>query len=65
MTTITFEVPDDLAAKLDLVRDQLPALLDEVMNSRSGQNALKTLASTASHRVYEEMIDFLDLRPFA
>ena len=59
MTTITLEVPDDLAAKLDQVRDKLPALLDEVMNSRSGQSAFQTLASTTSHRVYEEMIDFL------
>ena len=47
MTTMTLEVLDDLATKLDQVSDQLPAWLDEVMNSRSGQSAFQTLASEA------------------
>lgn len=64
MTTITIEVSDDLTAKLNLVREQLPSLLDEVMNSRSGQSAVQTLASTTSHQAYEEMIGFPRLRSF-
>jgi hypothetical protein len=31
MTTITLEVPDELAGKLDVLRDRLPDLLSEVL----------------------------------
>ncbi|MEK6321444.1 MAG: hypothetical protein AABN33_07150 [Acidobacteriota bacterium] len=41
MTTITLEVPDELAARLDQLRDHLPALLSEVLNSETGKKALR------------------------
>ncbi|HWX40042.1 MAG TPA: hypothetical protein VN345_02725 [Blastocatellia bacterium] len=35
MTTITLELPDDLATQLVSMRDRLPALLYEVLNSNT------------------------------
>ena|SRR5437870_9251564 len=60
MTTITVEVPDDLASKLDAMRDRLPDLLSEaVMLSTSGNDT----ASSLRFSVFEEMIDFLAAGP--
>jgi len=63
MTTITVEVPDDLAARLDPLRDHLPALLSEVLNSGTGERVLRRLGSVPSHQVYDEMIEFLASGP--
>ena len=63
MTTITLEVPDELVAKLERVREQLPALLHEIVTSGSRQRALQTMPSAGSHQVYEEMIGFLAAGP--
>jgi len=63
MTTITIEVPDELALKLDHLREHLPALLYEVLNSGSGARVLRRLGAGASNQVYDEMIDFLASGP--
>src|SRR4029077_8772402 len=58
MTSITLEVPDELAARLDQLRDRLPDLLSEaLMLSASGNGT--TTASSLRYPVLEEMIDFL------
>jgi hypothetical protein len=62
MTTITVEVSDDLAAKIQAVRDRLPDLLSEaLMLSGSGNGS--TTASSLRYPVFEEMIDFLVSSP--
>lgn len=63
MTTFTLEVPDELAARLNELRDHLPALLSEVLNSGTGEQALRRLGSTPSRQVYDEMIEFLASGP--
>ncbi len=65
MTTITLEVPDELAARLDQLRDHLPALLFEVLNSETGKNALRCLDGGPSDEIFDEMIDFLATGPTA
>lgn len=62
MTTITVEVPDHLATKIDAMRDRLPDLLSEaLMLSASGNGT--TTASSLRYAVLEEMIDFLCSSP--
>jgi len=58
MTTITVEVPDDLAARIDTVRDRLPDLLSEAL-MLSGSDNGSASASSLRYPVFEEMIDFL------
>ena len=56
MTTITVEVPDHLATKIDAIRDRLPDLLSEaLMLSASGNGT--TAASSLRYPVLEQMID--------
>lgn len=59
MTTITIELPDDLAAKLGPLQEHLSALLYEVFESKSGERALASIGAGVSHQVYDEMLDFL------
>ena len=63
MTTITLEVPDELAAKLDRFRVHLPALLNEVLNPGVGEKVLVGLGAATSRQVFDEMIDFLASGP--
>lgn len=57
MTTITVDVPDHLATKIDAMRDRLPDLLSEaLMLSASGNG---TTTASLRYPVFEEMIDFL------
>ena len=65
MTTITHGVPDELAARLNQLRDHLPALLSEVLNSETGKKALRRIDGGPSHEVFDEMIDFLATGPTA
>lgn len=62
MTSITLEVPDDLAARLDQLRDRLPDLLPEVLTLLASDNGRTTVPSMR-YRVFEEMIDFLASSP--
>jgi hypothetical protein len=59
MTTITLEVPDDLALRLQPVQDQLPALLSLALEL-SRADAQPAISSQAIvHPVLDEMLDFL------
>ena len=58
MTTITVEVPDALAAKINAVRDRLPDLLSEALMLSGSDNGTSSIRSIR-YPVLEEMIDFL------
>lgn len=58
MATITLEVPDGLAAKIEQFRDQLPDLLSAVLMV-SASDGGTTTAPSLRDRVFEEMIEFL------
>jgi hypothetical protein len=58
MTTITVEVPDHLATKIEGMRDRLPDLLSEALMLSASDNGTTT-ASSLRYPVLEEMIDFL------
>lgn len=59
MTTITLEVPEELAAKLEQFRPHLPALLNEILNPGIGGKVLVDLGVAPSRQVFDEMIAFL------
>lgn len=62
MATITVEVPDHLATKVDSMRDRLPDLLCEALMLSVSDGGTKT-APSLHNRVFEEMIDFLASGP--
>ncbi|HLG18117.1 MAG TPA: hypothetical protein VJH03_26990 [Blastocatellia bacterium] len=66
MTTITLEVPDELAARLDRLGDRLPDLFPELLDLLSWQKGA-TVPSLAEHSlrhpVFDEIIDFLASGP--
>lgn len=63
MTTITLEVPDDLATQLQRDPALLPVLLREVVNARSAQVASPAMRETSDPPVYQEIMDFLATSP--
>ena len=64
MTTITLELPDELAARLVALRDRLPQLLSIALElSPSSDAPLALPALTPAHPAFEEMLDFLASGP--
>ncbi len=63
MTTITLELPDDLALRIDPLRNHLPYLLQEIVKPGSWKLVLRADQSGATHPAYQEMIDFLSSGP--
>jgi len=63
MTTITLEVPDELATQLNSMGNHLPALLYETLKSGAGEKTAGLLKSGALHPAYREMFDFLRSGP--
>ena len=63
MTTITLEISDELAARIDQLRDHLPTLLSDVLNSDTGKEALRRVHGRPQNEVFDEMIDFLATGP--
>lgn len=59
MTTITLEVPDELAVRLAPVRERLPQLLSLALELLPGEFPISAAAVSASHPAFDEMIDFL------
>ena len=61
MTTITLEVPDELAMRISNLGPTLPGLLARAVQS---ETAIASAGQTAAtHPVYQEMMDFLAMRP--
>ena len=63
MTTITLEVPDDLAAHIRNLGDGLTELLFNALESHPTDKAALALKMAATHPVYREMMDFLASSP--
>lgn len=59
MTTITLEVPDELAAQIEAMRDDLPALLAKVLAGKTAG----AIRAGITYPVYREMLDFLASQP--
>lgn len=60
MTTITLEIPDDLALRLAPVRERLPKLLSAALELLPADEAATPHAFSS---VFDEMIAFLASRP--
>jgi hypothetical protein len=63
MVTITLEVPEELAVKLEQFRPHLPALLNEILNPGIGDKVLVDIGVVPSRKVFDEMIGFLASGP--
>ena len=61
MTTITIEIPDDLAAKIDL--GTLPTLLRELVGHKAGQIQAIEESDPLPRPLYREITDFLAANP--
>jgi hypothetical protein len=65
MTTITLELPEDLAVRLDPLRDRLPELLSQLLDLESAERKFTLSGTVMTHPVLLELIDFLSARPTA
>ena len=65
MATITLEIPEELAVQLDPLRDRLPELLSQLLDSASTEKKLTLSGTVMTHPVFLELIDFLSTRPTA
>lgn len=63
MTTITLEIPDELAVRLDPLRERLPELLLHVLAFEPGEAKINASGAAMTHPVFLEMIDFLASQP--
>ena len=63
MTTITIEVPDELAMRLGSLGSRLPDVLAQLLETSSGERMSDAVKRAATHPVYREMIDFLATAP--
>ncbi len=63
MTTITLEVPEELAIRLSPLRDRLPALLAQLVESASAEKKFMLSGTIMTHPVFLELIEFLSARP--
>ncbi|MGH9842245.1 MAG: hypothetical protein ACREEM_26135 [Blastocatellia bacterium] len=59
MTTITLDVPDELAVRLNLVRDRLTDLISHALESWGPGQSAAELRLSGSYPIVDEMIDFL------
>lgn len=65
MATITLELPEELALRLDPLRDRLPELLSQLLDSTSAEKKLMLSGTSMTHPVFLELIDFLSTGPTA
>jgi hypothetical protein len=63
MTTITLEVPDELAARIRTLGEDLTDLLFSALESHPTDKTALALKMAATHPVYREMMDFLASSP--
>ncbi|MBI1747630.1 MAG: hypothetical protein HYR55_13740 [Acidobacteria bacterium] len=63
MTTITLEIPDELAVQINALRDRLPELLSRALAGASGAGTSQALKVATTHPVYRELMDFLGSGP--
>ena len=65
MTTITLELPEELAVRLAPLRNRLPELLSQLLDSESAEKKFTLSGTVMTHPVFLELIDFLAARPTA
>ena len=65
MTTITLEVPDEVAAQLKAWSESLPELLQEAVMARAASKEHSISKAEAAEPIYQELIDFLTSSPNA
>jgi hypothetical protein len=63
MTTITLEVPDELAAQVAALHGRLPDLLARALKSEPAEKKDRANEAEASAPLYREVIDFLATDP--
>jgi len=63
MTTITLEVPDELAAMLAPLRQNLPSLLFRALELQAAEDLAFEGAYEANQLVFQEALNFLTSRP--
>lgn len=65
MATITLEIPEELAVRLDPLRDRLPELFSQLLDSAYAEKKFTLSGTVMTHPVFLELIDFLSARPIA
>jgi len=65
MTTITIEVPDNLAAQFQIAPAALPALIREAIASKLARSSPQSTDSAPASPIYQEIIDLLTAGPTA
>lgn len=63
MTTVTLEVSDDLARRIEACKDQAPMLLAKTFLPSAEEIVSPAILAAATHSVYREMLDFLATQP--
>lgn len=63
MTTITLEIPDELAAHFQVDAVALPALIREALANKFTKLAAVESCAASAPPVYQEIVDFLSASP--
>jgi hypothetical protein len=63
MTTITLDVPDDLVARLDPLRDGLADLISQALELMPESRQANGIRVPGAYPVFDEIIDFLASGP--
>ncbi len=63
MTTITLEIPDELAAQVAALRGRLPDLLTRALKSETAEKKDQANGAGVSAPLYREITDFLASNP--
>ncbi|OLE51161.1 MAG: hypothetical protein AUG51_24290 [Acidobacteria bacterium 13_1_20CM_3_53_8] len=63
MTTITLDLPDEVAEQLKIDPQQLSALIREAITARTAKHTPDATASKTEIPVYQELVDFLTSSP--
>lgn len=63
MTTITLEVPDELAARINPIREQLPDLINKALRLSEEEKAIAEIPLKSNPAVLAETLDFLASGP--
>lgn len=65
MTTITLEVPDELAARLKINGANLPEFVREAIEAKLAKRFESSTSESPSRPIHQEIIDFLASAPTA
>lgn len=56
MATMTLDLPEELAVRLDPLRDRLPKLLSQLLDAESAAKKFTLSATVMTHPVFLELI---------